>query len=480
MTEAQLFILAGQSNARGYGSTTAGLPANLSGSMAGCYMWNTATGAFVTYQATVNSDTHTSGTSYPQKWGSEAEFFRQFKAANPSADVYLVKMGVDSSPMSPAGPEACWLPSATELFTTMTGYVNAAKAALYAAGLTPAVKGVLFMQGEEDAEENTESAAYETNLTAFIAGVRSSWGDANTEVILGRILDRRTYSSVVRTAQETVAAADALADWFNTDFYPQTIDTRHYKDQGLVALGHDFFHVYNGTYPAAELGAPTFSNVKLLAGFNGANGATSYTEESASARTATFIGNAQLSTGNAIYGGAAALFDGAGDSITFADADDFSLGNGPFVIQFSANLASLPTNTAFINQWNSSANQRSFAVDRASSGKIQFAYSVTGAATISALSADFFPVVNHVYRFMVERDTSNNVRIYQDGIMIGKANIGSASFFDSNQPVRIGGLTGFTGYALNGVIDEVRIVKGQQLWGSDERFTVNASEFPRS
>lgn len=479
-TEAPIFVLAGQSNARGFGSTTGGLPPALSGPLDDCYIWNTDSETFEVYEATVNSDTLTSGASTPQAWGAEAEFFRQWQLAHPGVSVYLVKMGVDSSPMSPSGPEDSWLPSAGELFDDLTAFVADAKSELIAGGKTPVVRGVLFMQGEEDAEESSESSAYESNLESFIDEFRSSIGDSSTRFVIARILDRRTYSSVVRAAQENVADSDGLADWFDTDFYPQTSDTRHYTDPGLVALGYDFFHSYNETYPAAELPSPAFSNVKLLAGFNGANGATTYIEESAAARTATFNGNAQLSTADAIYGSAAALFDGTGDSITFPDSADWHMGSGAFVVQFSVKFNSLASSTtALINQWSSTGNQRSIAIDRPTASTIQLAYSTAGSVTVSAITPAFYPVVGQVYKFMFERDGSNNLRVFQNGIMIGKTTL-SATLFDSDQPLRLGGLTGFSGYDLYGVLDEVRIIKGAFLHGSDERFSPNDAEFSRS
>lgn len=475
---APLFVLAGQSNARGFGSTTGTLPASLTGAMSRCWIWNTHTSAFENYEATVNSDTVTSGATTPQAWGAEAEFCRQWAAQN-AGDVYLVKMGVDSSPLSDESADPCWLPSAGELYADLSGHISDAVAALNSLSKTASLEAVLYMQGEEDAEDASEAADYEDNLNEFIAAIRADFGSPQTKVILGRVLDRRTYSSVVRAAQAQVASDDAFVEIVDTDAYPQTSDERHYTAQGLVAFGSDLFASYTGVYPAQEIAAPTFADVKLLAGFNGSNGATTYTEESTSARVATFAGNAQLSTADAIYGSAALLFDGTGDYLTFPDSADFHFGSGPFAIQFSVEFNSVAASTtALINQWNSGSNQKSWAIDRPTASTLQFAYSTNGSTTVSALSVPFYPVVGQIYKFLFERDSSNVLRIFQDGALLGKVSL-SATLFNSTQTVRLGGLVGFSGYDLSGVLDEVRIVKAQ-IHGSDARFSPNAAEFPRS
>lgn len=65
------------------------------------------------------------------------------------------------------------------------------------------------------------------------------------------------------------------------------------------------------------------SSVELLLNFNGTDGATSTTDESSSARTVTFAGDAQLDTALKKFGTASLLLDGAGDyiSVPYVTAD---------------------------------------------------------------------------------------------------------------------------------------------------------------
>ena len=62
---------------------------------------------------------------------------------------------------------------------------------------------------------------------------------------------------------------------------------------------------------------PDFGNVTLLLHMNGSNESTTFTDNSNSALTVTANGNAQISTAQSKFGGAAGLFDGTGDYLSF-------------------------------------------------------------------------------------------------------------------------------------------------------------------
>lgn len=63
---------------------------------------------------------------------------------------------------------------------------------------------------------------------------------------------------------------------------------------------------------------PSFSSVQLLLHMDGANGSTSFTDNSAAGTAITANGNAQISTAQSKFGGAAGLFDGTGDFLSFS------------------------------------------------------------------------------------------------------------------------------------------------------------------
>lgn len=480
--EVDLFLFVGTSNMRSLASTTP--PAYLSGPMAGAEIWNTTTEEFETYEATVNSDTFNSTNA----WGPEAEFARQYLADNPTETIYMVKIGVNNSLLATPSASPTWNPSGGDLFDDMTAAVVAAKAALVGQGFSPVVRAIIVDMGWNDAKLVGDAAAFPTNLEDFLTEARLQWATAATPVFLNRIQEAGTlpFSGDVRVDQVTVAESMVGVTWFDTDAYPASTTlgpSPHYLNQSIEAFGYDAYHSYAGDYPAlSELPNPTFSNVSLLAGFDGLDGATTYTEESSAARVATFSGNAQLDTavGSVFYGTASALFDGTGDSITFPDSPAFHMGSGPFVIEFTFKPNALVGNiSAFVNQWNSGAGQRSFTFDLTPSNSLRFSYSVDGAVTVTPLSVEYYPSVYKADRIMIERDASNDLRIFQNGILLGKVNLGTVSFFNSTEALRIGDLTGFA-FGVNGIIDELRITKGQSLHGSDARFLPRTTMFPRS
>jgi hypothetical protein len=99
---------------------------------------------------------------------------------------------------------------------------------------------------------------------------------------------------------------------------------------------------------AASGGDPYFSLVKLLLDFDGSNGSTTFTDLSASARTVTANGNAQVTTTNPKYGTGAGLFDGAGDYLTCTASADFQMFSGFFCLEFDAYYGSSSGNQCMV------------------------------------------------------------------------------------------------------------------------------------
>jgi len=134
-----------------------------------------------------------------------------------------------------------------------TGHLNPAlkqyktmEADMLNAGIGPRLKGLCWMQGEQDATNATYGAAYEANLTAFVAKYREQVGDANARVIIARIRDQDpTFDAGavvdVRAAQEAVGEADANSAWFDTDSFPLAVDAVHYTAAGMKLLGAAFY-----------------------------------------------------------------------------------------------------------------------------------------------------------------------------------------------------------------------------------------------
>lgn len=226
---------------------------------------------------------------------------------------------------------------------------------------------------------------------------------------------------------------------------------------------------------AAPVNDPYFSSVKLLLGFEGTNGATSTSDESGAAHgSATFAGNAQISTAQKKFGSSSLLLDGNGDYLTFPDSADWFFGTGPFTMEgFFYFSGSIPTQVILMTQWSGGwalwlASTNLFFRDGNFHDTTQY--------YLGGLS------VNAWHHIAFDRDASGVARMYVDGVMVTKNTSWSQSIPDASAVLAIGSLIpgGFTGYDFNGYMDELRITKGVARYASDSGFTVPTAAFPRS
>lgn len=199
-----------------------------------------------------------------------------------------------------------------------------------------------------------------------------------------------------------------------------------------------------------------FANVKILAGFNGVDGATSYSEES-SGRVASFAGNAQLDTAQVKFGTASALFDGTGDQITFPDSADYTLGTSDFTIEAWVRFNSVASNQAICSHYNATGNQRAWLFGITTANVLRFGYSSNGSTT-SVASVSWTPSVGVWYHVALCR-TGGNLYFFVDGALLGTVSIAAASIFNSTATFTVGGQLAATDF-LNGWIDELRFTVG--------------------
>jgi Carbohydrate esterase, sialic acid-specific acetylesterase len=235
-----VILIAGQSNADGYGLTSADLPAHLVPSDAGIKIYNGT--SFVTLTNGSNNALLCVGSSSTHTWGPEAEFTYQYRLVNPTKTVYIVKYAVDGTKLYNDGV-ANWNPAfAGSYFDQMVTYTNGALNALSGVSPTIKIRWLLWMQGESDATDSTiEANAYSANLVSFLSAVRDRWGRVG-KTIVGRISASSawTFSANVRNAQAATSLPDA---WVNTDSYTLQADNKHYTGAGQVSLGSDMWAV---------------------------------------------------------------------------------------------------------------------------------------------------------------------------------------------------------------------------------------------
>jgi PKD repeat protein len=168
------------------------------------------------------------------KIGLEASLMRTLDAAAPGQFVVAqYALGGTSLAVN-------WLPTGTypsldppNLFTQFVAWVRAAEIST-----NSKLAAVVWNQGETDAGTLAFANAYEANLTALIAAVRSNlrdvpfvFGQLNSAYVLG------SFTSTVRAAQAAVDAAVSRTTMVNQDSQSIAGDGQHYTADGFVALG---------------------------------------------------------------------------------------------------------------------------------------------------------------------------------------------------------------------------------------------------
>jgi hypothetical protein len=222
-------------------------------------------------------------------------------------------------------------------------------------------------------------------------------------------------------------------------------------------------------------GDPFWSNVKLLCGFNGTDGATSFTDESSAARVATFVGNAQLDTAQAKYGTASLLLDGTGDYLTFPHSTDLSIRTGAsddWTIESWVRATGSWKAVAVILGKRSGAgiSEFSFGIN---SGIPNFAGLSAGSSVItlngsSALALDAW---HHIALSAV----GANYKLFAGGVEIASGTRSAAPTTNTTD-LHVGRDPFNSARDWNGWLDEVRVTQAARYTAD---FTVPSAAFPR-
>lgn len=129
-------------------------------------------------------------------------------------------------------------PTGTNAFTQMVAYAKSAEVAL-----NGDITAFVFIQGETDAADATDAAAYETNLTQYIADMRAASGSkwSNVPFIYNRLSTHNSapQKNAIRTAQTNVDAAVSGTTMVNCDDLTLP-DNVHFSADSYVLLGERF------------------------------------------------------------------------------------------------------------------------------------------------------------------------------------------------------------------------------------------------
>lgn len=234
--------------------------------------------------------------------------------------------------------------------------------------------------------------------------------------------------------------------------------------------------------PALALGGvpssapnPLFSNVSFVTDWEGTDEGTDAVDFSNNKHTITYVANASLEADQKKFGSTSLSLDGTGDWITLPDNTVFEFGTGEFTIEGWFNV-SVKTKAGLITKWVGSGNLRSWMLRYDDTdNKLEFWRSTDGTDNTELFGAVQVLTIGQWYHIAVDKDGSDVLRMYVDGVMIASVTDAN-TFSDVSTVVKVGGYN--TAFSFNGFVDGVRITKGEAIYASDDGFVVPTTSFP--
>lgn len=217
---------------------------------------------------------------------------------------------------------------------------------------------------------------------------------------------------------------------------------------------------------------PYFSNVVLLM-----HGESLKDEISGSFATTGGVTPASIDNTNYKFGTGAIKLEAG--QLYFPDSDNWDFGTGPFTIEFWVRPNLSTGQRAFMAQYSFYASNNPTWMIRTGSGKLYFSY-FDGTTHNSVQNSKTF--TNNVwYALCVERDASNNLRIYVNGLQLSKTTGFNYNLAGNNNPLIIGSLRpDLESFDTFCNYDEIRITKGVARYASDSGYTLQTAPFPDS
>jgi hypothetical protein len=175
------------------------------------------------------------------QFGPELGFTHAMANAFPDSTIAIVKTSGGGTKLWKH-----WLPG-KGMHSYLFKNIDNALAQLEAAGQAYEICGMLWMQGESDAEEIEKAQAYAENLRIFFADVRARTGKPDLPIVMGRIsssLLKETpwcfdHAKIVQQAQEKVAAQDPFVFIIHTDQLETLKDNTHFNGPSQIWLGSE-------------------------------------------------------------------------------------------------------------------------------------------------------------------------------------------------------------------------------------------------
>lgn len=164
---------------------------------------------------------------------------------------------------------------------------------------------------------------------------------------------------------------------------------------------------------------PNYANRLLGLHMNGANGSTTFTDNSPTPKTVTVFGNAQISTAQSKFNGSSGLFDATGDNIRFVNGGVFDFGTSTFTVSGFArpNAATFSGVKWLISTRSISGNDNGIYMYVSATGKLTAA-ALSDAVANSIASTTTGVSANTWFHWEYTYD-GTTYRLFHDGGLVG-------------------------------------------------------------
>lgn len=307
-----------------------------------------------------------------------------------------------------------------------------------------------------DAGKSLASVTLSSNLTLSTSTLDTVQDIQATSdpVFASLTLSDLTASVPVVTSALKVLTSQSYADFKTSLVLVQadiggltTGDSPTFTGLTLSGLSDGMVQGIDGTLSAVTLGDnltwTASDTTECLMHFDGADGATTFTDETG--RSWSAADGAQIDTAQSVFGGASGLFDGSGDYVSSGDLTGLVFGTGDYTIEFRARLANITGNKGILGigaVWAAGLN-----VVVANAVLIVY-HNGTSKNFGTAFVANTWAAIS-ICR------SSGVLRVFKDGVQLG-TDIAATEDLQPATTVFVGRAYS-TSYQMNGHIDELRI-----------------------
>jgi len=179
-------------------------------------------------------------------FGPEIQFAHLVSKAHPDKKICLIKFSVGGTSMFDWSPE--WSEQKAAITKKQALGSLYKKLQKFVGDVKPKDKplaGILWMQGEKDANNPEAGKVYAENLKLLIEGMRKDFDSPNAPFILG-VTNPPNYPAAeeVRSAQMDAPNKHPNVKIVSSDGLTKLSDKLHYDTQGQIELGKRFAEAY--------------------------------------------------------------------------------------------------------------------------------------------------------------------------------------------------------------------------------------------